>query len=331
MDFKNDYKTYDFKFKKDENLENGCKLGIINLERMDTRLPDDDNPSSKIQLKKYLSQIKYMRNSKEPESNSYKFESNTTFKSFESQDTRPIKKEDRLKKLEKSLSGIQSSAELKRTSILEEIYQKINKLENKILDSEEFSVKKIETINKKIESLETSIDNIYKKHENVLNEKAEAIDNICEKFHDSLSKEHENWLTGEKNILENVNKQINAMKDEISEMKTIKTDIISNFKLYTDVELPNFKEKIEKTSTAIYTMEERVIKNTAEDLLTLANFIKEEDEKINDWKDKMKEAINKELKHLQMEIKKECEEREDTQKKLIVLMEETVKRLESPL
>ncbi|UKJ90006.2 hypothetical protein MACJ_003264 [Theileria orientalis] len=321
MDFKNDYRTYDFKFKKEENLENGCKLGIINLERMDTRLPDNDNPSSKIQLKKYLSQMKTMRNSKELESNSYKYDSNTTFKSFESPDTRPVKKEERLKKLEKSLSGIQTNAELKRTSILEEIYQKINKLENKITDSELFSVKRIETINKKIESLETSIDNLYKKHENVLNEKADAIDNICESFHDSLSKEHENWVAGERNIME----------DEISEMKTIKSHITSNFKLYTDIELPKFKEKIEKASTAIYTMEERVIKNTAEDLLTLANFIKEEDEKINDWKDKMKEAINKEVKYLQMEIKKECEEREDTQKKLIILMEETVKRLESPL
>ncbi|UKK02992.2 hypothetical protein MACK_003094 [Theileria orientalis] len=331
MDFKNDYKIYDFKFKKDENLENGCKLGMINLERMDTRLPDDDNPSSKIQLKKYLSQIKSMRNSKEPESNSYKYDTNTTFKPFEPPDTKPLKKEDRLKKLEESLSGIQTNAELKRTSILEEIYQKINKLENKITDSELFSVKRIETINKKIESLETSIDNLYKKHENVLNEKAEAIENICEEFHDSLSKEHENWVTGERNIMENVNQQINAMKDEISEMRKIKSHITSNFKLYTDIELPKFKEKIEKASTAIYTMEERVIKNTAEDLLTLANFIKEEDGKINDWKDKMKEAINKELKYLQMEIKKECEEREDTQKKLIILMEETVKRLESPL
>uniref|UniRef100_A0A3B0NGT7 Uncharacterized protein n=1 Tax=Theileria annulata TaxID=5874 RepID=A0A3B0NGT7_THEAN len=63
-------------------------------------------------------------------------------------------------------------------------------------------------------------------------------------------------------------------------MQRVKSDIMSNLKEYIEVELPKFKIKIESANENICKMEDKIINNTSDDLITLANFIKDEYEQL---------------------------------------------------
>uniref|UniRef100_A0A3B0NK25 Uncharacterized protein n=1 Tax=Theileria annulata TaxID=5874 RepID=A0A3B0NK25_THEAN len=217
MEPKNEFKSSNSKSSRNENFSGFYNLGSGSLERLETRVPDDVNDYlSQFSLKSYISQIKSVRSSNDFDLNKNKYDKNESVKSSDTFNTKPLTKYERLQKLEKSLNGIQSNVELKRSTILEDIYQKINNLENKITDSESSSGKKMDLISKKIERIEKTIEMVNTKHEEVLNEKADAIDNICEKFHNSLTQEQENWREEEKNILNSVKGQIESVKQVLT-------------------------------------------------------------------------------------------------------------------
>ncbi|AFZ81698.1 hypothetical protein BEWA_011160 [Theileria equi strain WA] len=152
MEFNFKSKLYDSDKITINNLKSSCSLLTKDLDSSNSTAPSENVTISNepFSLQSYLSQIKLNRSTKEYDPESSELESNSRSRTVDYTKDEIIDKNERIKKLEKSLSNIQSNVELKRSNILENIYQKINLLENKIAEGETDTNARLTWISKKV-------------------------------------------------------------------------------------------------------------------------------------------------------------------------------------
>ncbi|CDR97416.1 homolog of Uncharacterized protein MAL7P1.13, P.falciparum [Babesia bigemina] len=244
---------------------------------------------------------------------------------------KPSDKYDRVKKLEDSLCGLQSNVESKRSNILEEIYQKINNLEAKIAESEAQERRACSEVTKKIDAIQRSITTAKTKHEAETKEAVVKMEAVYQRFTEALRAEKEQWKQAEKDAVNDINSHIKRIRDDLDEMKKSKTHVASYLRQYIDNELPQLKMRVASAGDDIAAMEKTIAASTHDDLLTLASFIKQETMQLNEMKRNTMLEVNKHSELLKAQLVKEREERIQMQQRMVSLMEETLKRLGTPL
>ncbi|EDO08505.2 hypothetical protein BBOV_III009490 [Babesia bovis T2Bo] len=289
-----------------------------------------DSLSGTHSLKSYLSQIKLDMEGKdvEPELNPEITTSNSLPEAYVHRTT---SKYDRVKKLESSLSGIQSNVESKRSNILEDIYAKINQLETKITESESKELHSFNETTKKIDIIQRSIKAAQAKQTAEVKDAISKMEGVYHRFTEQLRLEKEQWKKQEKDAVNNVMQNIHSIREELEEMKRSKSQMATYLRKYMDVELPQLKTRIAAASDDISRMEKTITENTSQDLVMLASFIKQENSQLNE----LKRTVLTEIAHssdvAKQQIAKESDERKNMQQRIVNLMEETLKRLGSPI
>ncbi|GFE53537.1 hypothetical protein BaOVIS_009410 [Babesia ovis] len=285
-------------------------------------------------LKSYLSQIKLGMENGDIDSDGQHQDqissATTTILSGDFQNKVPSKY-DRVKKLESSLYGIQSNVESKRSNILEEIYQKINALETKISESENQERRSYNETSKKIDVIQRSISTAQAKHTSEIKEAISKMEDVYQRYNEQIRAEKELWKKQEKDAISEVMKNIDTIRTELEEMKKSKTHVATYLKKYIDVELPQLKTRISAASEEIASMEKTITENTNDDLVMLASFIKQESSQLHEIKRTVLMEVARNAESAKAQIAKESEERKDMQQRIVDLMEETLKRLGSPL
>ncbi|GBE58573.1 hypothetical protein BOVATA_000660 [Babesia ovata] len=215
-----------------------------------------------------------------------------------------ISVQERVKKLEDSLCGLQSNVESKRSNILEEIYQKINNLETKIAESEAQERRACSETNKKvgdnasnnhpqIDAIQRSVTAAKAKHEAETKEAVVKMEAVYQRFTETLRAEKEQWKQVENDAINDINSHIKRIRDDLEEMKKSKTHLASYLRQYIDNELPQLKLRVAAAGDDIAAMEKTIITNTHDDLLTLASFIKQETMQLNEMKRSTMLEVNK--------------------------------------
>ncbi|KAK1445153.1 hypothetical protein BgAZ_110590 [Babesia gibsoni] len=281
-------------------------------------------------LKSYLSQIKKGIDSRDFQSES-PIEEEISINLAGICNNKSNDKYERVKKLESSLCGIQTNVETKRSNILEEIYQKLNNLETKIAEGETLERKNYMEANKKMEIIERNISTVKAKHDLELKDTIGKMEEVYQRFNEAMKKEKEQWKKTEREVIDDVNMQINTIRDDLEDMKKAKTHIASYLRKYIDVELPQLKSRIAAASEDIHKMEKNIVTSTNEDLVMLATFIKHETSQLKEIKRSVLNEVLKNADLTKTQLAKECEERKQMQQRMVALMEETLKRLGSPL
>ncbi|GIX61174.1 signal recognition particle subunit [Babesia caballi] len=151
------------------------------------------------------------------------------------------------------------------------------------------------------------------------------------RFNDTLSAEKEHWKKAEREAFNEITSNIKNIRDELEDMKKAKTHVSTYLRKYIDVELPQLKTRINAAGEDIANMEKTIAANTNEDLLALAAFIKQEASQLHEIKRTVLIEVAKNADVAKAQLAKECEERKHMQQRMVTLMEETLKRLGSPL
>eukprot|EP00371_Babesia_bovis_P003426 XP_001612073.1 hypothetical protein [Babesia bovis T2Bo] len=145
---------------------------------------------------------------------------------------RTTSKYDRVKKLESSLSGIQSNVESKRSNILE---RSIKAAQAKQTAEVKDAISKME--------------GVY--HRYIVPIRALMLP----RFTEQLRLEKEQWKKQEKDAVNNVMQNIHSIREELEEMKRSKSQMATYLRKYMDVELPQLKTRIAAASDDISRME----------------------------------------------------------------------------